>query len=296
MDRLTSLMLFVAAVEEGSLAGAARRVGMSAAMAGKHVASLEANLNARLLQRSTRSLSLTEIGQMYYRRCKRLVEEFDDAHREATDAQRSVRGVLRLAAPVTFGAMRLGGVVARYLNDHPSVSVEVLLNDRYVDVLAEGIDLAIRIGRLRDSELVARRLASCRMVLCASPAFLAKIGMPRTIEEVRRLPRLAFSEEVSEGGWTLTGEDNRAHVIDGPCRMKANNMQMLLSAAQAGIGITYGPSFVFGESLATGKLVALLPEYSTLELGIHAIYPTARHVSQKVRKFVDYLSDLRFDE
>jgi len=221
---------------------------------------------------------------------------FEDAQREANDSQNTVRGILRLAVPVTFGAMKLGRVVARYLNDHPNVSVEVSLNDRYVDVLSEGIDLAIRIGRLRDSELVARRLASCRMMLCAAPAFLERNGFPSTIEQLRRMPRLEFSEAVSEGGWTVTDATGTAYMIDGPSRMRANNMQALLSAAIAGTGIAYGPSFVFGESLAHGRLTLLLPEYRTTELGIHAIYPTARQVSQKVKRFVDYLSQFRFDE
>lgn len=289
MDRLTRLQLFTAAVETGSFAAAARRFGISPAMAGKYVSAIEADLNVRLLQRTTRRLSLTDIGQSYYERCKRILEAYDDANREASDAHASPSGVLRIAAPVTFGALHLGDVVARYLDEHPQVNIEVSLSDRYVDLLETGADLAIRIGRLPDSGLIARRLAPCRMVICASPAYLKRHGTPRSPDDLRRAPRLTFSEAVSAGDWTLVDAQQRAHVIDGPCRMAANNTQMLLAAALAGAGVVYGPTFVFGEQIARGKLVALLPDYHTSELTIQAVYPSARHVPVKVRRFLDYL-------
>ena len=296
MDRLTSLGIFVSAVEEGSFAAAARRFGLSAAMAGKHVSALEAELNARLLQRTTRHLSLTNTGQTYYERCKRILEAFDEARREASDSQGTARGVLRVAAPVTFGAMHLGEVVARYLEDHPHVNVEVVLGDRYVDLIDAGVDVAIRIGRLEDPGLVTRRLAPCRMVVCASPAYLKRHGKPRKPVDLLHAQRLAFSEAVSAGDWTLLDARNRAHVIDGPCRMAANNTQMLLAAALAGAGIAYGPTFVFGEHLRRGELVALLPAYRAADLAIQAIYPSARRIPLKVRRFVDYLAETFGDE
>jgi DNA-binding transcriptional LysR family regulator len=289
VDRLTSMAVFVAAAEEGSLSGAARRFGLSVSMAGKHVSAIEGDLNVRLMQRTTRKLSLTDVGQAYYARCKRILEEYEDANREAGDAQHSIRGVLRVAAPVTFGAMHLGDVVARYLDRHPGVTLEIMLNDRYVDLLAEGIDVAIRIGRLLDSDLVARRLAPCRMVICASPKFLARHGTWSSVEDFRQAPRLAFSEAISSGDWTLTAPDGQAHVIDGPVLMAANNTQILLAAALAGAGVAYGPNFVFGESIAAGKLIALLPNYKATDLTIQAVYPTKRHVSLKLRSFVDHL-------
>jgi DNA-binding transcriptional LysR family regulator len=289
MDRLTSMSVFVAAVEEGSLSRVARRFGLSASMAGKHVSAIEADLNIRLMQRSTRQLSLTDAGRAYYARCKRILEEVDDANREASDAQQTVRGVLRVTAPVTFGAMHLGDVLASYLDQHPAVTVEVMLNDRYVDLLGEGIDVAIRIGRLLDSDLVARRLAPCRMVFCASPEFLKRYGTPRNAEDLRRAPRLAFSEAVSAGDWTLTDPEGLPHLIDGPVRMAANNTQMLLAAALAGAGVAYGPIFVFGERIAAGDLTTLLPDHRTSDLAIHAVYPTARNISLKARRFIDHL-------
>jgi DNA-binding transcriptional LysR family regulator len=289
VDRLTSMAVFVAAAEEGSLSRTARRFGLSASMAGKHVSAIEADLNIRLMQRSTRQLSLTDAGRAYYERCKRILEEVDDANREASDAQQTIRGVLRIAAPVTFGAMHLGGVVAGYLDQHPAVAVEVTLGDRYVDLLREGIDVAIRIGRLLDSDLVARRLAPCRMVFCASLDFLKRNGTPRNVKDLRRAPRLAFSEAVSAGDWTLTDPQGQSHLIDGPVRMAANNTQMLLAASLAGAGVAYGPSFVFGERIAAGDLIILLPDHRTSDLAIHAVYPTARNISLKARSFIEYL-------
>ena len=289
MDRLTSMAVFVAAADDGSLSKAARRFGLSASMAGKHVSAIEADLGIRLMQRSTRQLSLTDAGRAYYARCKRIIEEVDDANREASNAQQTVRGVLRIAAPLTFGVMHLGDVLARFLDKHPAVAVEVTLSDRYVDLLSEGIDVAIRIGRLLDSDLVARRLAPCRMVFCASLAFLKRFGTLRTVEELRRAPRLAFSEAVSTGDWTLTDPKGQTHLIDGPARLAANNTQMLLSAALAGSGVAYGPTFVFGERIAAGDLIALLPDHRTSDLAIHALYPSARNISLKARRFIDHL-------
>jgi DNA-binding transcriptional LysR family regulator len=290
MDRLTGISVFVAAVDEGSLAAAARRFGLSAAMAGKYVSAIETELNARLLQRTTRRLSLTAIGQVYYERCKQILETWNEANREASDARETARGLLRIAAPVTFGALHLGDVIAQYLESHPQVNVEVTLSDRYVDLLEAGVDMAIRIGRLPDSGLVARRLAPCRMVICAAPAYLKRHGTPCSPDDLRQAPRLTFSEAVSAGDWTLVDTDNRAWVIDGPCRMAANNTQMLLAAALAGAGIAYGPTFVFGEHIASGKLVELLPNYTTSDLAIQAVYPSARHMPLKVRRLLDHLA------
>ncbi|EIU1680547.1 LysR family transcriptional regulator [Pseudomonas aeruginosa] len=290
MDRLLSMAVFVSAVEEGSLVSAARRFGLSPSMAGKHVSAIEEQLKVRLLQRSTRKLTLTDVGRSYYTRCKRLLEEYEDANREAQDAQQSVRGMLRVAAPTTFGALHLGRVVSNYLAEYPDVSIETTLSDRYVDLLADGIDIAIRIGRLQDSDLVARRLASCRMMFCAAPSFLARHGEPKTVEQLRQAPRLAFSQAVSAGDWSVTDANGQTHHIDGAIRLAANNMQMLLAAALTGAGVVYGPSFVFEQSIASGALRVLLADHKTTDLAIHAIYPSKRHVSLKVRRFIEHLS------
>lgn len=289
MDRLTGMAVFAAAVEEGSLAAASRRHKLSPSMAGKHIAAIEAELGVRLLQRSTRHLHLTEAGQAYYARCTRILEDYEAAKREAGETQETARGMLRVAAPLTFGAMHLGPVAARYMQLHPEVTLEILLSDRYADLLRDGIDVAIRIGRLPDSGLVARRLARCSMLFCASPDFLDRHGRAHDAEALRQMPRLAFKDAVSTGDWTILDPEGRSHNIDGPVRLVADNMQMLLAAAEAGLGVAYGPSFVFGERIAAGGLEQLLPAHRTFDLAVHAVYPSRRHLPLKLRSFVEHL-------
>lgn len=284
------MQIFIAAVDEGSFAAAARRFKLSAAMAGKHVSAIESDLNVRLLQRSTRRLSLTDAGERYYERCKVILEVLEDANREASDVQKTPKGLLRVAAPVAFGAMHLGRIVSRYLEQFPEVSLDVVLEDKYADLLENRIDVAIRVGRFEDPTLVTRRLAPCRMVLCASPEYLKKHGTPETPDDLSRAPRLAFSQAVSAGDWTIYDAQGRPHSIEGPCRMTANNIQLPLESVLAGTGIAYGPNFVFGEHIKQGKLIKLLPAYRTTELTIQAVYPSAIRIPFKVRSFVDFIA------
>jgi len=287
---MTSLAIFTSAVEEGSIAAAARRHKITPAMAGRHIDSLEQALKARLLQRTTRRLHVTDVGRVYYQRSRRILEEFEEARREAGELQASPQGSLKIAAPASFAALHLGGPVARYMRDYPGVRVEAIVSDRYADLVQEGIDLAIRIGRLPDSSLVARHIGICRMVMCASPSYLSRVGMPKTPRELRTRLRLAFSEAVSPGDWTLRDSRGRAHVIDGPCQLLANSMQLLLAVALEGGGIAFGPSFIFGDALLRGTLVRVLPSYSAADLGIHTIVPSSRYLSTKVRYLIDRLA------
>lgn len=289
MDRFTSISIFVAALEDGSLVAAGRRFGFSASMAGKHVSALESQLGVRLIQRSTRKLSATDAGRAYYLRCKRIIEEFEEAGQEASDSGVVIRGTLRIAVPVTFGELHVAPIIGRWLTAHPQVNAEVIADDRYIDLHASGIDVAIRIGRLPDSSLIARQLAPCRMVLCTSPAYLELIGIPKHPQDLQCAPRLAFSEAVSSGGWVFHDGGNNPHLIDGPVRMQANNMQMLLSATLKGLGIAYGPTFVFGPHLRDGSLIQLLPEFKPADLEIHAVYQTSKYLPSKLRSFVDYI-------
>lgn len=291
MDRLFSMALFVAAVDEGSLAAAGRRFGLAPAVAGKHVSALESQLGARLLHRTTRKLSLTEAGQAFLIRCRRILAEFDDAQREAGNDQRQVSGTLRVAVPTEFAVSRLGGMLARYAANHPAVHLNLSLDDRYVDLITQEIDVAIRIGRLTDPGLVVRRLGRCRLLLCASPAFIARHGDPQHPSDVDGAPRLVFSQSVSPQDWTLTGPDGQVHPLQGHCAVSANNVQLLAEIAAAGVGLAYGPDFVFERKIASGQLVPLLKDWQTPSLDIHAVYPAARFIPHKVRSFVDALAE-----
>ena len=204
--------------------------------------------------------------------------------------QASPQGLLKIAVPASFGPMHLGPPIARYMRNHPGIRVETVVSDHYVDLVHDGIDMAIRIGRLPDSNMVARQIGRCRMVLCAAPSFLKRIEEPKIPQDLRNHPRLAFSQSVSPGDWTLQDARGRPHIIDGPCHLLANNMQLLLAVALEGLGIAYGPSFVFGQALSRGMLVPLLPNYSAPDLGIHTVMSSARYVSTKVRNLIDQLA------
>ena len=293
MDRLLGLGVFVSAVDTGSLAAAARRFKISPAMASKHLGALEERLSVRLLHRTTRRLSVTDAGRAYYQRSKRVLEDIDEADREAQALAQSPRGRLRIATPTTFAALHLGPVIARYSEAHPDVAIEVVANDRYIDLVEEAVDVAIRIGRLADSSLVALKLAPCRMAVCAAPAFLVRYGTPVTPLELGRLPRLAFSESISPRDWAFTDRRGHSFVVDTPARMQANNMQLLTEAAVDGLGVVCGPTFAFAQHLASGALTVVLPQYRLPELAIHAVYPGPGRLPTKARLFVDQLvSDL----
>ena len=290
MDQLTGIRVFSAAVEVGSLAGAARRLNLSPAMAGRYLDGLEQELQVRLLQRTTRRLHLTEAGQLYYHRSRRILEELEEAQNEVSEVGSGPRGTLRIAAPVTFGSMHLGGPIARYMEALPNVRVELELDDRYVDLIEGGVDLAIRIGRLADSSLVVKGLAPCRMVACANPDYLARHGTPRTPEELAHHHRLAYSQPESPGDWTFVDSEGRHRTVDSPPALLSNNMQLLSTAALEGSGVAYGPTFVFGEHLLRGALVPLFPDFSTMNLRVHAVYSSTRYLPTKVRRMIDQLT------
>ena len=289
MNRLTQLALFTAAIEDGSLAAAGRRLGMTPAMAGKYVAALEVELGVRLLHRSTRSLSLTDVGRTYFERSKRVLEQMEEADREARNLHGEPRGTLRITAPMTFGALHLGAPVAKFVSSYPEASVEMTLDDRYIDLRESGFEMAVRVGRLADSNLIARQIAPCHMVACASPAYLEKKGHPRSPTDLGAFDLLTYSMSRSPGSWTFTDAAGRVSTPRGTPRLRTNNVQLLQAAALNDGGIAYGPSFVFGSYLETGALRQVLPAYKTSTLPIYVIYPSTRQVTAKVRRFVELL-------
>jgi DNA-binding transcriptional LysR family regulator len=290
MDRILCLSVFVAAVEEGSIAAAARRHGLSAVMAGRYLSGLEAGLAARLVQRTTRRLSLTDAGHAYFVRSKRILEEFEEANSEAAETHTTPRGTLRIAAPITFGAMYMGRIVADFMSEFPSVSVEIQLQDRLVDLVEEGLDLAVRIGHLPDSDLVARTLAHCSMVSCASPDYLKRFGSPRDPTDLTAHSRIGYLGAVSTPPWKFVAPSGATTTLNEPCQFSANNTSMMLEVALSGFGIVYGPSFVFAKHLETGELVHTLAAFKSPHLPVHAVTQTTKHVPQKARLFIERLT------
>lgn len=289
MDRFMCLSVFVSAVEEGSIAAAGRRLGLSAVMAGRYLSALEKTLAVRLIERTTHKLSLTAAGQAYLVRSKHILEALEQASEEAADLQTTPRGVLRIAAPVTFGSMYLGSVVAQFMADFPEIEVALHLQDRFVDLVEEGVDIAVRIGKLPDSDLVARKITDYCLMACASPDYLAKAGMPEKPSDLQTHQLLGYIGAVTAQPWSFADEQGRAIPLECRCRFVANNTAVMLDVAVCGAGIVYGPDFVFASALAKGSLVPVLPAYTCPALPLHAITPTAKHVNFKTRLFIDRL-------
>lgn len=289
MDRLTNLSVFVQVVESQGFAAAARALGLSPAMVSKHVQALEERLGARLLNRTTRRLSLTEVGQGYYERARQILADLDEADRAASDLQGTPRGTLKVDAPLSFGIRHVGPAIAAYLGACSEVVIDLTLNDRYIDLLAEGVDVALRIGELADSSLIARRLAPIRRVLCAAPTYLARHGTPQEPADLARHECLDYTYASTPGEWRFVDKDGKDQVIRFSSRLRANNGDVLRLAALAGAGVAFQPSFIVGEDLGAGRLVPLLADYMPAPIALYAVYPPGRHLSVKVRSFVDFL-------
>ena len=292
MDIFASMKVFAAVVDAGSFAAAADRLGMSKAMASKSVSNLEDHLGTRLLNRTTRRLSLTESGSVFYQRCIQILADVAEAEQVAGRLTAAPRGTLKVTMPLAFRLHRLGALVADYVARYPEVRLDLSLSDRRVDLVEEGFDLAIRIGALPESGLIARKLSSERSVICASPAYLQRHGTPRTPEDLARHSCLGYSYTNSGDEWRLqnsvTGE-TRSVPITGA--IKADNGDMLRQAALCGAGLIFQPLFIVTEDLQAGRLVQVLADYPAPELGIHALYPSRKHLSAKVRTFVDFLAE-----
>lgn len=290
-DRLTGIEVFVRAMAEGSLSAAARTLGMSAAMATKHLDALEARLGVTLVHRTTRKLSLTEAGRHFLDDATRLVAELADAEAEASSRTVAVEGVLRVATPVSLGVLHLAPLLPAFCKRHPLLSVELGLNDRRVDLMEEGWDVAIRAGRLQDSPLIARKLTPLTAVICASPDYLKTNGAPRTVADLRHHDCLGYTLSANGGGrvWRF-GQEGDIHV---PIRgvLLADNGDALVAAAVAGQGIVYGPRFIAADALSDGRLEIVELDVPLVDLGaIYAVTHPNRRPAAKTRAWIDYLA------
>ena len=290
MDRIRELDSFVAAVEAGFFVKAADALDTSKAVISKHVLGLEQRLGVRLLNRTTRRQSLTDAGRSYFERAKQILESLEDA--DATVASSALRptGTLRITAPLTFGLLYLAPLWGEFMSRYPEVKLDITLSDRVVDLIDEGLDVAVRIARLPDSSLVSRKLASARMVMCASPTYLRKRGAPKTLAEVARHPVLAYTYLSTGDTWKFERESVAHQVTTNPI-MRSNNGDTCRAAALAGRGIILQPSFMIAADLERGDLVEVLPEYRGVELGVYAVYPSRKLLSAKVRVLVDFLAE-----
>ncbi len=291
MDRLANMDAFVRVAETKSFSEAARRLRSSKSLVSRQVAALEAELGVRLFHRTTRSLSLTEEGRGYHAQVARILTEIEEANLSVSKLQAAPRGRLRVSAPMSFGILHIGPAIHDFLARYKEVELDLSLNDRFVDVVDEGFDLAIRVGRLSDSSLVTRKLGQYRMMLCASPTYLKQRDALRDPDDLKQHQCLCYSTNSLVPEWQFVSKDGKpwSVQINGP--LHANNGDVLRAAALQGLGIVYLPSFIVGPDVQASTLATLLPEFVPTDTAIHAVYPSSRHLSPKVRAFIDFLAE-----
>lgn len=288
MDRFLEMQTFVGVVDAGSFVKAADTLNLSKAAVSRYVVDLEIRLGVRLLHRTTRRLSLTEEGQVFHARCKALLAGLEEAEAEITSRSDLVSGLLRLSVPVTFGVLHLAPLWGLFKAQHPKLRLDITLSDRVVDLVEDGYDMAVRIGRLESSTLVSRQLSSTRLVLCASPGYLAAHGTPEHPAELADHAVIAYSYWSGRDEWSFDGPQGEQRVSTQPC-IRTNSGDTCRAAALAHQGVILQPAFLVGPDLAAGTLVELMPQYRAGELGIYAVYPTRQHLSAKVRRLIDFL-------
>ena len=291
MNALGDIASFIEVVQTGSFTAAAERLGASKSIVSKHVSRLEERLGARLLNRTTRRLSLTEVGALFYARAQLGLDELAEAEAVVSRLQAAPRGTLKLNVPMSFGVVHIAPVMRDFLTRYPELQLDMRLDDRKLDLVEEGFDVAIRIADLADSSLVAVRLGTCRHVVCASPAYLQTFGEPITPDELRNHNALSFSYQDSPTQWQFTATDGRRMEVPVFGNLRINNSLALREALLAGAGIALTPSFVVGPDLRAGLLRTVLTDYRLREVPIHAVYPQRRHLSPKVKAFIEFMAE-----
>ena len=276
-------------VNQEGFTAAAGKLGLSRAQISKSVMQLEQHLGTRLLNRTTRRVSLTEIGRIYYERCTAILSDIEEAESIAGEQTDKPHGTLKLGAPTSFGILQLNQAIPEYIKQHPQVQISLSLSDRFIDVVSEGFDLVLRIAALENSSLIARKLAPCKRVFCASPGYLGKNGIPQVPQDLAIHHCLVYSNDLKPDNWVLHGPCGKESVkVRGP--VCADNGDVLKAAAVAGLGVALLPTFIVGPELHAGRLKQVLPDYCPPEISIYAVFPSRRYLSAKVRTFVDFLS------
>ena len=290
MDRLTEMEAFVTVVDQGGFTDAAKRMGISKYAVSKYVSSLEARLGARLLYRTTRRVSPTEIGLAYYDRARQVLNDAGEADALVTSMQTEPSGVLRISAATDFGAFNLSPCLSGFLEDFPDINVNIVLENRYVELISEGFDVAVRVGELEDSTLRARKLTETTMRMVASPAYFDKYGRPEKIDDLNAHKLLHYSNQPSGSLWKLTAPSGERRHVRTPGWLSVNDGQSLLKAAISDLGIAYLPSFLYSQAMANGLVLDAIPDLPLETQGIYAVYPPGRFTQPKVRAFVDFLA------
>jgi DNA-binding transcriptional LysR family regulator len=291
MDRLAAMRAFAQVVDSGSFAKAADRLGLSTSATSRHVAELEAHLHTRLLNRTTRRVSLTESGRAFHARAVQILAELDEAEQEAARAAVVPRGTIRLTAAVTLGVRHLAPLIAGFLARHPGVAFDVSLSDRIVDLVEEGFDLAIRVGTSGPETLVGRKLGETRLAVCASPDYLAAHGRPQVPEDLERHNCFTYEYVSPSEHWRFRDPSGGERVVRVRGSLHSNNGELHAEAAAGGIGVCFEPDMIVMPYVRAGRLVPLLEDFLPPPMPIYAVYPSRKHLSAKVRLFVDFLME-----
>jgi DNA-binding transcriptional LysR family regulator len=289
VDRIAAIQAFVRVVEAGSFARAAQRLRSSTSSISRQIAALEQHLGARLLNRTTRKLSLTEGGQAFYERSVQLLGELEEAEQLVGAVAATPRGTIRLTCPRNLAARQVAPVIARFATRHPSVRFDVTVSDGLVDLVEEGFDLAVRIGRIGSEGLVGRRLGQVKQIVAAAPSYLRASGAPRAPSDLAAHRALTYAYAPTPNLWRLIGPDGTGHDVRVSGPLVANNGELLIASATAGLGLVMVPEFMLEPELAANHLVRVLPGYEGPVLDTWAVYPSRRHLSAKVRLFVEHL-------
>ncbi|HEY9549401.1 MAG TPA: LysR family transcriptional regulator [Kiloniellaceae bacterium] len=289
MNNLEGLPVFVRAVREGSFSAAARVLGLTPSAVSKQIGRLEDQLAVRLFNRTTRRLSLTEEGAAFYERTSRILADLDDAAAAVSSLQSVARGRLRVTMPTAFGVIHLLPALPAFLARHPEVILDIDLNDRFVNMIEEGFDLALRIGDLQDSSLIGRRLAANRRVLAAAPAYLTGHAAPQHPRDLARHNCLIYTYRNQRYDWHLVDAEGAETIVTIGGNLETNNPMMLRAGALAGLGVVLLPLWIIGPDIKAGRLQRLLPDYHWPDSAIQAVYPPGRHLAARVRTFVDFL-------
>lgn len=289
MDRLRSIETFLLIAELGSFSEASRSLNISGSSISKYISELEADLGARLFDRTTRNVRLTEAGQVYHDNCQKVIRDLAEADASVASFQAVAQGRLQIGAPMSFGVKHLAPLLPEFLDSYPAINVNLMLDDRFVNGLDLGYDVLIRISEFTDTSMVARKLAKCRHVICASPAYLAKHGVPQHFDELAHHNCLNYSNLLATKEWQGVRGDERVS-LQAQGRLSVNNGDALRLLCLAGQGVALLPTFIIGEDLAAGKLVSLLKDYKLRELILHAVYPHRQHIPLKLRVFIDFLA------
>lgn len=289
MSELEEIRVFVQLVESQSATKAAERMDVAVSAISRRMKDLETRLGVQLVRRTTRRMNLTDSGTLYYRYCRQILDDIDEARQAVTSTKKELSGSLKIATPLTFGASHMAPAIAAFVHSHPEIMIDVDMSDRRVDLIEEGFDLAIRVGELEDSTLIAKRLAPVNHVVCASPDYLNTHGIPTTPDELKDLPALCYSHLKNPDSWQYTTPSGDKGTVKVGVRMQSNNGDALREAAVAGLGLLCEPTFIVHSAVEKGLLKPVLTDYKWYGMNVYAIYPQTRHLSSKVRAFIDFL-------